>query len=217
MRGAPPGRKLYSAAALSAGRRYNYGRTGSACPEVATPVAALQNIPMVSWVVLRGRCAHCGARSGCVIRWSTPPLRSRVHGCVRPRPDWPNGCRARLQLDPARAHHDRLRHNYLPDSLTCPCCGPACSSASAHRPGQGTHGPLLERDRRRRRLSDPVDGVSAFKLMTGKEGMGYGDFKLLAAISGYLASIKIIFFLTQHFTEVLVIFCFRKTCPRSCR
>ncbi|HEV2269638.1 MAG TPA: prepilin peptidase, partial [Steroidobacteraceae bacterium] len=33
----------------------------SACPSCKAPITALQNIPLISWVFLRGRCAHCGA------------------------------------------------------------------------------------------------------------------------------------------------------------
>src|SRR5579863_8838810 len=33
----------------------------STCPACQAPIAALHNIPIVSWLVLRGRCAHCGA------------------------------------------------------------------------------------------------------------------------------------------------------------
>ena len=33
---------------------------GSACPTCGEPIAAYDNIPIVSWVLLRGRCRHCG-------------------------------------------------------------------------------------------------------------------------------------------------------------
>ncbi len=37
-------------------------RPGSHCPACAAPIGALDNVPVVSWLVLRGRCRHCGAR-----------------------------------------------------------------------------------------------------------------------------------------------------------
>src|SRR5262249_38170245 len=38
---------------------YNIVRPRSACPKCKAPITALQNIPVVSWLVLRGQCAHC--------------------------------------------------------------------------------------------------------------------------------------------------------------
>src|SRR4051794_12332465 len=37
-------------------------RPGSACPACRTPISPYDNVPVVSWLVLRGRCRHCGAR-----------------------------------------------------------------------------------------------------------------------------------------------------------
>ena len=34
---------------------------GSRCPSCRTPLAPYDNVPVVSWLVLRGRCRHCGA------------------------------------------------------------------------------------------------------------------------------------------------------------
>ncbi|HUG74266.1 MAG TPA: prepilin peptidase [Acidimicrobiia bacterium] len=35
-------------------------RPGSACPKCGTPIAGVDNVPLLSWIVLRGRCRHCG-------------------------------------------------------------------------------------------------------------------------------------------------------------
>src|SRR4051794_41966558 len=37
-------------------------RPGSACPACRTPISPYDNVPVLSWLVLRGRCRHCGAR-----------------------------------------------------------------------------------------------------------------------------------------------------------
>src|SRR3954447_663938 len=37
-------------------------RHGSACPACRTPISPYDNVPVVSWLVLRGRCRHCAAR-----------------------------------------------------------------------------------------------------------------------------------------------------------
>ena len=34
---------------------------GSRCPSCGTPIAPYDNVPVVSWLLLRGRCRHCGA------------------------------------------------------------------------------------------------------------------------------------------------------------
>ncbi|MFZ4761025.1 MAG: prepilin peptidase, partial [Burkholderiaceae bacterium] len=39
--------------------RYNLMVPRSACPHCGAPITALQNVPVLSWLVLRGRCAHC--------------------------------------------------------------------------------------------------------------------------------------------------------------
>lgn len=35
-------------------------RPGSACPKCEMPIAGIDNVPLLSWIVLRGRCRHCG-------------------------------------------------------------------------------------------------------------------------------------------------------------
>src|SRR2546429_6223070 len=51
-----------AAATLPAGlpARFNVVVPRSACPACWAPITVMQNIPLISWLVLRGRCAHCG-------------------------------------------------------------------------------------------------------------------------------------------------------------
>ena len=43
-------------------RRESLMRPGSACPRCGTPIRWFENVPVLSWMALRGRCRHCGAR-----------------------------------------------------------------------------------------------------------------------------------------------------------
>ena len=52
----------------AAPQSFNLAVPRSACPACRAPITALQNIPLISWLVLRGRCANCGKP---IERWQT--------------------------------------------------------------------------------------------------------------------------------------------------
>ena len=54
-------RRCSPAAKSPSNRPYNVITPRSACPKCKAPITALQNIPVVSWLVLRGKCANCKA------------------------------------------------------------------------------------------------------------------------------------------------------------
>ena len=84
---------------------------------------------------------------------------------------------------------DRHRHaSSLPDVITLPLLwlGLLLSLAAVRGASAAARGSAIGGDRRCRRLPEPVDRYHLFKLITGKEGMGYGDFKLLAALGAWL-------------------------------
>ena len=163
--------------------RYNLLVPRSACPACGQRIPALHNIPLVSWLVLRGKCAACGARIT-----SRYPLVELAAGLIGGYAAWRYGatlaalgamlfCWTLLAL----AVID-LDTQLLPDDLTLPLLWA---------------GLLFNLDRVFVPLSTAVIGAIAgylalwlvywaFKLATGKEGMGYGDFKLLAAIGAWL-------------------------------
>lgn len=155
----------------------------SRCPQCAAPVRAWQNIPVISWLLLRGRCANCATPIS-----AQYPLVEALTAVLSAVCAWKFGWSAQL---PAAliltwtlvtlAVID-LRTQLLPDSITLPLLwlGLALGFFSIFTD-----------------LHDAVLGAMAgylslwlvfhtFRLITGKEGMGYGDFKLFAALGAWM-------------------------------
>ncbi|MGO9803970.1 MAG: prepilin peptidase [Steroidobacteraceae bacterium] len=161
----------------------------SACPTCKAPITALENIPVISWLVLRGRCAHCGARIS--LRY---PLVEAVTGIlsawVAIRFGFGLPALAALTLTwflIALACID-IDHQLLPDSLTLPLLWLGLT-LSLWGPQGAAAVPV---DVRSSLIGAAAGYVSLwsvyhlFRLLTGKEGMGYGDFKLFAALGAWL-------------------------------
>lgn len=172
---------------------YSLSRPGSHCPHCQHPIRWYQNIPLLSYVALRGRCAHCQASIGlryplvelatavlfayCGSRWGISPS-----GLA-----WSFFCA--VLVSAALIDWDTT---LLPDDLTLPLVWGGLVASVL-----GWSGVQLEAS-----LWGAVAGYLSlwsvywgFKLLTGKEGMGYGDFKLLAALGawfGWQALIAII-------------------------
>lgn len=163
--------------------RYNLWLPRSACIKCGHQIAALENIPLVSWLWLRGRCSSCGTPISArypVVELLTAMLSAAVA--------WKWGVSVQtvgalllVWTLVALAFID-LDTTLLPDSLTLPLLW---------------LGLLFNLGGHFANLPDAVIGAVAgygvlwsvywlFKLVTGKEGMGYGDFKLLAAIGAWL-------------------------------
>jgi leader peptidase (prepilin peptidase)/N-methyltransferase len=166
-----------------AAERYNLVVPRSACPSCKRPIAALENIPLLSWIVLRGKCAGCNARISPrypAVEALTAALSAYVawhfgFGMAAAGAllfTWAMIALTFIDLDTF----------YLPDSITLPLLwlGLLFNLNSTYAP-----------------LPGAVIGAAAgylslwsvywiFKWATGKEGMGYGDFKLLAAIGAWL-------------------------------
>ena len=162
---------------------YNLFVPRSRCPACAQQITAMQNIPILSYLVLGGKCAGCKARIS--LRY---PLVDLLSGALAGYAVWRFGPTV-LGLSAlifvfamiALAFID-LDTFYLPDDITLPLLWAGLLFNLA-----GTHVDL----------SAAVIGAACgylalwsvfwlFKLATGKEGMGYGDFKLLAAIGAWL-------------------------------
>ena len=162
---------------------FNLATPRSRCPHCGHMITALENIPVVSYLMLRGRCRHCSApisRRYPVVEMLTAALSGYAawhfgFGLAA------LGALAFVWTMIALAFID-LDTQLLPDSLTLPLLwlGLALNLG-------GTYSDI----------SAGVIGAMAgylalwsvywlFKLATGKEGMGYGDFKLLAAIGAWL-------------------------------
>ncbi|WP_395140672.1 prepilin peptidase [Schlegelella aquatica] len=161
----------------------NLIRPGSRCPHCERPVRWHENIPVLGWLLLRGRCAGC--RQPISLRYPVIELLTGTLFALaawRIGPQWPVllWC-AFLAVLVVLAFID-WDTTLLPDDLTQPLLwGGLIVSAL------GWTVPLPSA------LWGAVAGYLAlwgvywlFKLTTGKEGMGYGDFKLLAAIGAWL-------------------------------
>jgi leader peptidase (prepilin peptidase)/N-methyltransferase len=162
---------------------YNLLRPASQCPGCAKPITPVQNIPLISWVVLRGRCANC--RTGISVRYPlVEALTGLLSAWVIARYGWSlagGGALLLVWFLVALSFID-ADTTLLPDSMTLPLLW---------------IGLLLNLNGTFAPLADAVVGACAgylclwlvywgFKLATGREGMGYGDFKLLAALGAWL-------------------------------
>jgi len=166
-----------------AGERFNLATPRSRCPHCGHQITLLENIPLVSYLVLRGRCGHCGA--GISKRY---PIVEAVSALLSAYAAWHFGFGAAalgallfVWAMVALTFID-LDTQLLPDDITLPLLwlGLAFNLGDTYT-----------------NLPAAVIGAMAgylalwsvfwlFKLATGKEGMGYGDFKLLAAIGAWL-------------------------------
>jgi leader peptidase (prepilin peptidase) / N-methyltransferase len=155
----------------------------SRCPSCGHGITALENIPLLSWLVLRAQCSKCGARIS-----ARYPLVELLAGIGAAYSAWrfgPTmaalGAALFVWFTIALAFIDQ-ETGLLPDDLTLPLVwiGLIVNVGAAFVP-----------------LRDAVIGAVAgylslwliywgYKLLTGKEGMGYGDFKMNAAVGALL-------------------------------
>ncbi|WP_019675189.1 prepilin peptidase [Arsukibacterium perlucidum] len=164
--------------------RFNLAVPRSACPKCNTPIAARDNIPVISWLLLKGRCRHC--KTPISSRYpAVEALTAVMSGLVA----WQYGF-GMLALVLIFFTWGLIALSFididtmlLPDSLTLPLLWLALVFSL-------TDSALVN-------SSQAIIGAAAgylslwlvywgFKLLTGKEGMGYGDFKLLAIFGALL-------------------------------
>ncbi len=162
--------------------RFNLLVPGSHCPACKTPLRIRDNVPLVSYFAQRGRCAHCG--NAISLRY---PIVEALTAALSVWVAWRFGfslaglaALAFTFVLIALTFID-ADTTLLPDSLTLPLVW-----AGLLLNVNGVFVPLQQ----------AVLGAAAgylvlwsiywlFKLATGKEGMGYGDFKLLAALGAW--------------------------------
>lgn len=155
----------------------------SRCPHCGHGIRWFENIPVLSWLVLRGRCSHCKAAIGMrypLVELTTGALFAWcIHYAGMGATGWLWCGFSAMLLCLALIDWDTT---LLPDSLTLPLLWAGLLAAALRWT------PVA--------LPDAVWGAAAgylvlwsvywaFKLATGKEGMGYGDFKLLAALGAW--------------------------------
>src|SRR5918999_2183466 len=162
---------------------YTLVRPRSACPSCGHRIRAWENIPLLSWLFLRGRCSACGTRIS-----AQYPLVELLAGIGAAYAAWRFGptltalaAALFVWFTIALAFIDQ-HTGYLPDDLTLPLVwiGLLANLGGAFVP-----------------LGDAVAGAAAaylflwtvnalFRLARGMDGMGYGDFKLYAAVGAFL-------------------------------
>jgi len=168
---------------------YNLIRPRSACPGCKAPIGALQNIPVVSWLALRGRCANCSRPIGSrypVVELATAVLSALV--AWRFGATWSTAAALVLTWFLVALAVIDIDTQLLPDSMTLPLLWLGLLLPLL----LPTDGGRLPVDLRTAVIGAVAGYLSLwavyhlFKLLTGKEGMGYGDFKLLAALGAWL-------------------------------
>jgi leader peptidase (prepilin peptidase)/N-methyltransferase len=170
--------------------RYTLSTPRSACPNCKAPITALQNIPVLSWLVLRGRCASCEAKIS-----ARYPLIELATGILSSWVAWhfgfgePAACALLVTWALIALTGIDIDHQLLPDNITLPLMWAGLLAAVIIGPVPGAALPVSPKDAI---IGAAAGYISlwlvfhAFKLVTGKEGMGYGDFKLFAALGAWL-------------------------------
>jgi leader peptidase (prepilin peptidase)/N-methyltransferase len=168
---------------LPAKEPFNLVVPRSRCPGCGGAIRAWQNIPLVSWLLLKGKCASCGTRIS--LRYPLVELLAGL-GAAGAALQFGFGIAALaaalfLWCTIALAFIDHAT-GYLPDDLTLPLLwlGLLVNTGAVFAP-----------------LADAVVGAAAgylvlwgvywlYKLARGIEGMGYGDFKMTAAVGAFV-------------------------------
>lgn len=163
---------------------YNLAFPGSHCPHCGYALRWTDNIPVLSYLWLRGQCRQCHAPIGwryLIVELLTSALfvwSVVTHGVSAQALAWAGFAAALIALAAIDADT-----TLLPDALTQPLVWAGLIAASLQWSGQT--------------LTDALWGAVAgylflwtvywvFKWVTGKDGMGQGDFKLLAALGAWL-------------------------------
>jgi leader peptidase (prepilin peptidase)/N-methyltransferase len=170
--------------------RFTLSTPRSACPKCKAPITVLQNVPVVSWLVLRGRCASCKTKIS-----ARYPLVELSSGVLSAWVAWhfgfgaPAACALLVTWTLIALTGIDIDHQLLPDNITLPLMWAGLTAAVVIGPTPGVALPVSPRDAI---IGAAAGYISlwlvfhAFKLVTGKEGMGYGDFKLFAALGAWL-------------------------------
>ncbi|MBV1840252.1 prepilin peptidase [Photobacterium ganghwense] len=163
---------------------FNLSIPRSRCPHCQHPISMWENIPVVSWLLLKGRCKNCQAKISIrypLVELFTAAIATTV-ALTLPLSEWALAVIFFSFALIALTFID-IDKMLLPDQITLPLMWAGLLMALLG------FSPVS--------LTDAVIGAMAgylslwslywtFKLLTGKEGMGYGDFKLLAALGAWL-------------------------------
>lgn len=164
-------------------QQFNLIFPGSSCPACQHKITALENIPVISYLFLKGRCKSCNTKIS-----PQYPLIEILTGLTTAYIAWHFGFSLQtlfavlLTWALICLSVIDLEHSLLPDDITLPFMwlGLACNIFGIFTDMSSS-------------LIGAMLGYSvlwlifmSFKVITGKEGMGYGDFKLLALLGAWL-------------------------------
>jgi leader peptidase (prepilin peptidase)/N-methyltransferase len=162
----------------------------SRCPSCGAQITALQNIPVISYLFLGGRCAHC--KTSIPARY---PLVELMTALLSALAAWRFGfgleavAAVLLTFALIAISVIDIDHQIIPDSISLPLVWIGLSLSLFH-PVAGTEVLFVAP---KTAIVGALAGYLSlwsvyhlFRLLTGKEGMGYGDFKLLAALGAWL-------------------------------
>jgi leader peptidase (prepilin peptidase) / N-methyltransferase len=179
-----------AAAAAVPEQRFNLIVPPSACPSCKAPIRAWQNVPVASWLLLRGRCASCKTKIS--VRY---PLVELATGLLSAWVAWrfgfgaPAACGLLVTWTLIALTGIDVDHQLLPDNITLPLVWAGLLAAVIVGPVAGSSIPVSPHDAI---VGAAVGYLSlwlifhAYRLLTGKIGMGYGDFKLFAALGAWM-------------------------------
>ena len=164
-------------------------REPSHCPHCKHPLSARDNIPLLGWLLLRGRCRYCQAKIS--IQYPLVELLSGVLSAVivwKFGPSWAALAGLTLTWTLIALSGIDFRTQLLPDQITLPLLwlGLLLALLPMFVTAQASI------------LAAAIGYLSlwsvywAFKLLTGKEGMGHGDFKLLAALGAWMGPLALL-------------------------
>ena len=170
--------------------RFDLMAPASRCPACGHGITALQNIPVVSYILLGGKCASCG--TDIAIRYPIVELLTAVlSGVVAWRFGFGWEAAAAIIMTWALVAISviDIDHQIIPDSISLPLLWIGLT-LSLFNPMDGADYLFVDP---KTAIVGALGGYLSlwsiyhlFRLITGKEGMGYGDFKLLAALGAWL-------------------------------
>jgi leader peptidase (prepilin peptidase) / N-methyltransferase len=186
----PTSASVPTSATPTAPERFTLSTPRSACPSCKAPIKAWQNVPVISWLLLRGHCASCKTKIS-----ARYPVVELATGILSAWVAWhfgftaAAGCALVVTWVLIALTGIDIDHQLLPDNLTLPLMWAGLLAAAVTGPTPGVALPVS--------VTEAVTGAAAgygslwlvfhaFKLVTGKQGMGYGDFKLFAALGAWL-------------------------------
>lgn len=170
--------------------RFDLVAPRSRCPSCGAAITALQNIPVLSYLLLRGRCASCS--SSISARYPiVEMITAMLAACAAWRFGfgWEAAAAVLLTFVLVTVSLIDFDHQIIPDSISLPLIWTGLFLSLFH-PVTGAD--VLFVDPKSSIVGALAGYLSLwcvyhlFRLLTGKEGMGYGDFKLLAALGAWL-------------------------------